>query len=140
MDGLTSGMTVGVLLLPILGVLPNFLYGLFCSVRKYSVIRTYFLGAKSKEAKNYVKQVAKHADIKFYRWAIGAIINWHNKTVPSNIIHVHGTNDKLLPYKFLKPNISIRNGGHLMIIENADEISARLKQIISAQPLTLLFV
>jgi hypothetical protein len=35
-----------------------------------------------------------------------------------------------LPYKFLKADIPVNNGGHLMVIENAEEISALIKNII----------
>jgi hypothetical protein len=71
------------------------------------------------------------ADADFYRWAIGAILTWQNQIVPSNIIHIHGINDRILPYKFVKPNISINNGGHLMIMENADEISSLIRNIVA---------
>ncbi|HYJ64839.1 MAG TPA: alpha/beta hydrolase [Parafilimonas sp.] len=110
--------------MPIYKVLPEW------SVRKNLKIRHYFIGAKKQAAKDYIKHVARRGDIKFYRWAIENIITWENETVPSNIIHIHGTNDKLLPYKFLKADIPVNNGGHLMVIENAEEISALIKNII----------
>jgi pimeloyl-ACP methyl ester carboxylesterase len=110
--------------MPIYKVLPEW------SVRKNLKIRHYFIGAKKQAAKDYIKHVARHGDIKFYRWAIENIITWENETVPSNITHIHGTNDKLLPYKFLKADIPVNNGGHLMVIENAEEISALIKNII----------
>jgi pimeloyl-ACP methyl ester carboxylesterase len=100
------------------------------SIRQRSLMREFFLGAKIKEAKNYVKKVAQHADADFYRWAIGAILNWENETIPSNVVHIHGSNDKLLPYKFIKADITVNNGGHLMIIENADKVSELIKSII----------
>lgn len=112
--------------LPLYKILPDW------SVRQHSLLREYFLGVKKTRTKNYVKQVAKHADGNFYRWAVGAILNWQNETIPSNVIHLHGTNDKLLPYKFVKTDITVDNGGHLMIIENAEEISFKLKQLILA--------
>ncbi|HEY2726092.1 MAG TPA: alpha/beta hydrolase [Parafilimonas sp.] len=110
--------------MPLYKILPEW------SVKQNSLVRNYFIGAKNNAAKHYIKHVAKHSDIKFYRWAIENIITWKNETVPSNIIHIHGTNDKLLPYKFLKADIPVNNGGPLMVIENAEEISALMKNII----------
>ncbi len=110
--------------MPVYKILPEW------SVKQNLLVRNYFVGAKNHAAKYYIKHVAKHSDIKFYRWAIEHIITWENETVPSNIIHIHGTNDKLLPYKFLKADIPVNNGGHLMVIENAEEISALIKNII----------
>jgi hypothetical protein len=46
------------------------------------------------------------------------------------VIHIHGTKDNLLPLKYVDADITVENGGHLMIVENAVEISACLKQII----------
>lgn len=110
--------------LPLYKILPDW------SVRKQTVIRYYILGAKNEKAKTYVKHVAEHADANFYRWAIGAILNWQNKTVPANILHIHGTSDRLLPYKFVQPHATINNGGHLMIIENANEVSELIKNFL----------
>ena len=100
------------------------------SIRQHSPMREFFLGSKQEKTIKYVKHVAKHADGNFYRWAIGAILNWKNETVPKNITHLHGTNDKLLPYRFVQSDIKVDNGGHLMIIENADKVSKLIKEII----------
>jgi pimeloyl-ACP methyl ester carboxylesterase len=112
--------------MPVYKVLPEW------SIRQNLKIRHYFIGAKKQAAKNYIENVARHSDIKFYRWAIENIITWQNEIVPSNITHIHGTNDKLLPYKFVKAHIPVNNGGHLMVIENAEEISALLRNIINS--------
>lgn len=101
------------------------------SIRKHSSMREFFLGSKQEKTIRYVKHVAANASTDFYRWAIGAILNWENETVPSNIIHMHGSSDKLLPYRFVKADIKINNGGHLMIIENANEVSELIKHIIA---------
>ncbi|MEP6466428.1 MAG: alpha/beta hydrolase [Parafilimonas sp.] len=109
---------------PVYKILPEW------PVKNQNITRNFFLGAKKNFTKKYVKRVAKHADVHFYRWATGAIVNWQNEIVPSNVIHLHGTNDKLLPYKFVQADITINNGGHLMIMENAQEISQILRNII----------
>jgi esterase/lipase len=90
----------------------------------------YFLGAQSVQARSYVKSALKNADLNFYKWAIGAIMKWDNTITPSNIVHIHGTNDKLLRYKFVKADISLKGGEHLIIIENAEEISSLIKKLI----------
>ena len=100
------------------------------SIRQHTFMREFLLGAKKRKTINYVKDVAQHADADFYRWAVDAILNWDNKIIPSNVVHLHGTNDKLLPYKFISADITVNNGGHLMIIENASEISVLIKNII----------
>ncbi len=109
---------------PLYKILPD------ASVKRSLRIQRYFLGAQSKLTRNYIKFALKNADTNFYKWAIGAIMKWDNQTIPSNIVHIHGTNDKLLPHKFVKADISVEDGGHLIITENAGEISAIIKKLI----------
>ena len=105
-------------------------------IRKTLKIQEYFLGAQSEQARNYLKEKLKTTDAFFYRWAIGAIVHWQNKTVTNNIVHIHGRADRLLPFKFVKPHIIIDNGGHLMIIENAGTLSGILKNIVIGSHVT----
>jgi len=108
---------------PLYKILPHW------SIKKSVIIHYYFLGASSGSTKKYVDEALEKADTNFYRWAVGAIISWRNKTVPQNITHIHGLNDRILPSKFVKADITINNGGHLMIMERANEISALIKQV-----------
>jgi len=43
---------------------------------------------------------------------------------------VHGTNDKILYYKNVHCDITVANGGHLMVMEQADEVNVILKKLI----------
>ena len=99
-------------------------------VRRSKKIQSYFLGAHLNSTKKYLRTTLDDLDIQFYRWALDALRTWKNDTVPSNVIHIHGTKDNLLPLKYVDADITVENGGHLMIVENAVEISACLKQII----------
>ena len=111
--------------LPLYKILPAIV------IKKTLKAQEYFLGAHSDLARNYLKEKLKTTDVYFYRWAVGAIVHWQNTTANNNIIHIHGKADKLLPFKFVKPDIVINNGGHLMIMENAGEISTILQQIFT---------
>lgn len=101
----------------------------FKLIKHSSAIQQYFLGARAGLSKQYLKEAMRNADVRFYKWALGAIVTWRNKTIPSNIVHIHGKKDKLLPYRFVNPDISVAGGGHLMIIENAREVSVLLKRL-----------
>jgi len=87
-------------------------------------------GVHSKQGKEIYRQVIKQADISFNTWAIWALIHWDNTTIPPNITHIHGTNDKILPYKLVKANITLMHGGHLMVLENAGAVSNILKELV----------
>jgi pimeloyl-ACP methyl ester carboxylesterase len=89
------------------------------------------LGAKGDEQKKLQLQIMKDSDTAFTRWAMNAIVNWRNNTVPPNVVHIHGTADKLLPYRYVKADYAIKNGEHVMVMDRAEEISQLLKQLIT---------
>ena len=90
------------------------------------------LGSKGKAQQALQLQIMADSNTIFTRWAIDAIVNWKNTIVPSNLIHIHGTADKLLPYKLVTANYAIKNGEHVMLMDKAAEISELLKQLITS--------
>lgn len=89
------------------------------------------LGTKGIEQRKVQQQIMKDSDPLFTRWAIHAILHWNNTVVPQNVIHIHGTADKLLPYKYVKADFIINNGEHVMIMDKAKEVSELLKKLIT---------
>ncbi len=83
----------------------------------------WFFGMKTKDEKILLKQVFKEMDGWFIRWATTKVSCWKNTQVPDNLIHIHGTNDKVLPHKFARPHKSVPGGEHLMIYTLGEEIS-----------------
>ena len=66
------------------------------------------------------------------KWAINEILNWQNRIRPENITHIHGTADKLFPFKLTKADISIKDGGHLMVYVNAEVMSDIISEQLGA--------
>ncbi len=88
------------------------------------------LGSKGEEQQKLQLKILADSDPSFTRWATGAILNWRNTVVPKNVIHIHGTADKLLPYKFVKADYTVQGGEHVMLMDMPVEVSAILKKII----------
>lgn len=59
----------------------------------------------------------------YFKNSINMIVNWDAKDFSNKIIHIHGTNDKLLKHKMVKADYLIKGGSHAMIIFNAKEIN-----------------
>ncbi|TKC12863.1 alpha/beta hydrolase [Pedobacter polaris] len=49
-------------------------------------------------------------------------MNWENEDYLSNLIHIHGTADKIFPIKNIRNVIEIPTGGHFMIVNKASQI------------------
>ncbi|MCD6064623.1 MAG: alpha/beta hydrolase [Flavipsychrobacter sp.] len=99
-------------------VLPPFVFSIpnryVCSI----------FGARTKEDMVFLSDIIRDASGSFVKWAFRAIMNWNNTSVPPNMVHIHGTDDKVLPSAASKPDYWIEGGTHLMVYSRADEVSA----------------
>jgi len=90
----------------------------------------WILGVKENEQKKLLRDILADSNPTFLKWAISAILNWKEKEIPSNVLHIHGTADKLLPCRYVKADFKITGGTHLMSINKPKEISDLLQQLI----------
>jgi len=92
-------------------------------------ITNWLFGATTSTEKLLLKNIIKDTDLTFLKWAINQIFNWKNLSVAQNCIHIHGTNDRILPAKHLKIDYKIKNGGHFMTVNKAKEIESIIKKL-----------
>ncbi len=88
----------------------------------------WFFGVKKIENKQLLKEILDDTDKAFLKWAIGRLLSKEDIVAPENLIRIHGTNDKLLPLRD-DAAIKIEDGGHFMVIEQADEVSEELNKL-----------
>ncbi len=98
--------------------------------QKPNALKNWAFGITSPETKKLLAQILNDTDPQFLRWAVGQLLRWKNETVLPNLVHIHGTADRLLPIRFVKANHEIAGGGHLMALDRASEISALLQKVI----------
>ena len=84
-------------------------------------------GAKKKKL---LREILEDTDLEFTKWAIIQLVSWTNTEKINGIIKIHGTKDKLIPYKPDQQTIPIQNGEHFMVVYNAKEISRILVENI----------
>jgi pimeloyl-ACP methyl ester carboxylesterase len=86
---------------------------------------TYWLfGISTYQDKKLLKAILKDTDIHFLKWALTAISRWKNEEINNQITHIHGDNDKILPFKNIHSvDFKIKNGGHFMILNKATEMN-----------------
>ena len=97
---------------------------------KTATLLTRLMGAGTPQDKAVVFHYIKNADPAFIRWSLNAIVNWKQERLPG-IIHLHGDKDHLLPAKFTHPDYLVKNGGHLMVLNKAEEVNKVLAGILS---------
>ena len=80
-------------------------------------------GAETVEERKMLADILRQTDGAFTRWALKAIMEWRTRIHAENIVHIHGTADRMLLPQYIKPTHWIEGGTHLMIYQRADEIS-----------------
>lgn len=97
-------------------------------LNKPNPILNYLFGVNTDIDKEALRQIIKESDPDFINWGIDKIVNWKNTVVLNNIVHIHGTSDKILPYRKLKNVTPVKFGGHLMLLNKSDTLSNIIKQ------------
>ncbi|MCF2490200.1 alpha/beta fold hydrolase [Dyadobacter sp. CY347] len=90
-----------------------------------------FFGADTPELKALLKSILHDTDSKFLKWALVRMGTWKRQDNLENLYHIHGTADKLIPIKMVKPDVSIDGAGHLMVYAQAKQISDILNKKLS---------
>ncbi len=94
-----------------------------------NAISNWFFGATDDFDRKLLKEILHETDPVFLKWAIDQIVKWSNETIIENTTHIHGTNDRILPKRFVVSDYTIENGGHFMTVNKADKVSELIKQI-----------
>ncbi|HEX6915715.1 MAG TPA: alpha/beta hydrolase [Chitinophagaceae bacterium] len=100
------------------------------TMRMVFPVSSWILGAESPEDRKHLRGVIDRTNLSFVKWCIRSIVRWNLETPQPRIIHIHGTNDRLLPYRLVNPDYTIEGGGHLMIRNRAEELSALIRQLL----------
>jgi hypothetical protein len=80
-------------------------------------------GAYKPEIKNLLKNIFEDTDPQFFEWAIRQLFSWDNHWKPVNFVRIHGTADKILPYKAIMQAIPVKDGEHLMVYSKSAIVS-----------------
>ncbi len=100
-------------------------------LNRYNPAIRYAFGVSSRFENDILKEVIETTDPKLVRWAIDAIVNWDRTSAPEGIIHIHGTGDRLFPYRNIRGAIPVEGGSHFMIVNKSDRIGAIINGMIT---------
>lgn len=91
-------------------------------------ITRYLFGVSAEVDKQLLSQILQETDLNFIKWGLNAMLNWKNTEKP-DCFRIHGTNDRILPAT-RDINYPVKNGGHFMISNRAEEITKIVEQEI----------
>lgn len=99
-------------------------------IKRSNFITNWVFGTTTTSDKQLLKEILNDTNPVFLKWAIEKVLRWRNLHKHSNVFHIHGTRDRILPATFVNCNVKIKNAGHFMTLNNAEEVSHLLKEII----------
>ncbi|HEY9044550.1 MAG TPA: alpha/beta hydrolase [Ohtaekwangia sp.] len=94
--------------------------------KKLTGITAWLFGVSTPGDRQMLHEIIDQTDEIFLEWAIEQIIHWKNKTMLMNVVHIHGTSDRVLPYS--KADYTIMQGGHFMIVNRSHEINTIIRK------------
>ncbi len=86
----------------------------------------------TKADKILLRQIVADSDPRFIRWAMGAVLQWKNEKIPSQLWQIHGSKDGILPMRYTRPTHILQGGNHLMIMSRAAEINQFFAEVLPA--------
>lgn len=98
--------------------------------KKITGVLKLVFGKMSQKEYAIFKNMLMATDNVFIDWAEHAILNWKNEKILPNLVHIHGTDDKVFPAKYIKNAIWIDGGGHYMVMHNARQVSQLVREVI----------
>jgi len=99
-------------------------------VEDIDVLVKYAFGASIKNRVALYKKYLSMNDRRYMRWAVREMVCWDQIEPLKNTIHIHGTGDKVFPYKYINDAIFVDKGTHIMIITRAKWFNKFLPQLI----------
>ena len=95
------------------------------------LMNTKMIGAENDEDRKLLIDMMRDTDPGFIKWSLGAVVGWSNNTYPKEVFHVHGTADRIIPSKKVRPDVWVQGGSHIMIYNRADEVNRIISGCLS---------
>lgn len=90
-----------------------------------------FQGITTDEDRELFDAIMNVTEMGFAKWAVGQFLRWQGCQSVGKVVHLHGSADRIIPAKFVKPDFLIEDGSHFMIVIKANEIQNELARILS---------
>jgi pimeloyl-ACP methyl ester carboxylesterase len=76
-----------------------------------------------------VRQAAD-ADPAFLRWACRAVLTWESRSdeAPFPVHQIHGDRDPILPFRCTRPDVVVRDGGHVLTLSHPEQVSEFIRE------------
>jgi pimeloyl-ACP methyl ester carboxylesterase len=77
-----------------------------------------------------LKKIVADTEADFLKWAITQTVLWRGNVQADKLVHLHGTKDKIFPFKSNAGIIPVPDGGHFMTYNRAEEVSEVISKML----------
>ncbi len=104
------------------------------TIKKFNKLMIKRLDSRNdSEAAQIIRQMTEDVPSEFIEWAMDAVVKWNPPVeYRSDIIHLHGTNDRLFPFSKIKNAVAVENGSHIMNMTLGSEVNRLLLQAVNS--------
>jgi hypothetical protein len=99
-------------------------------LKKPNLLLRFAFSPISNKEYELLKKIVADTETDFLKWAIKQIVLWRSHNPADRLIHLHGTRDKVFPFKHNAGIIPVPNGGHFMVYNRAEELSEMISRMI----------
>ena len=98
-------------------------------LKKSNRLSYFVFSVSAQEDRKILDDIYNETSPTYLRWALNTVCTWQNEGMswncipaPKNLIHIHGTNDRILYYSNIKNAVPIPNGGHLLPLTETQKL------------------
>ncbi|TYB77181.1 alpha/beta hydrolase [Bizionia myxarmorum] len=99
-------------------------------INNIDFLAKYAFGETVKKRVELYKKYLSITDPKYLNWAIKEMVNWNQVKSAQNLIHIHGSDDHVFPYKYIQNCITVENGTHIMVLNKYRWFNKHLPKLI----------
>lgn len=99
-------------------------------VRNIDILANYAIGDRLKHKVALYQKYLSITNPVYLNWALQQMLCWEQTEYNEDLVHIHGTDDPVFPYKYIDKCIPIKGGTHAMIITKCKWFNNNLPKII----------
>jgi len=85
---------------------------------------------RSPYKRKLVRDITWSSDSQFIKWAVPAVLDWKNATIPTPFYHIHGSWDEVFPIHLTTPTHVVPRAGHMLLISHPQAVNHILHEIL----------
>lgn len=93
----------------------------------------HYFGIQNKEEEDLLRSIIADSDETFVDWAVQKIMEWKGPPPGLQLLHLHGTDDRIFPAAQIKDATWVQGGSHFMVFSMADEVSRLLLEFFNEE-------